>query len=136
MKGALVWERLIGEPLPYDDEAERYAIGAVLLAPDDQAKRIVKLALPWQFYDLGRERMWARLREAILKGTWGDMALARLVKRLDTKHPNMTAYEISVCINEAFWWHGPYYVAAVTRLARKRERIIRAVKELRKAMDE
>lgn len=138
MKGASVWEALIGRELPNDPENERLAIGAALLAPQPHARRIAKLARPSAFYDLGREAMWRRIRNYLLErnSSWSDVELARFIKSLEIRRvTEMSAAEINGCIADAFWWHGPYYVGKVNEAATKRERIIAAVKSLRKAMD-
>src|SRR5687767_1389239 len=61
---AALRERLHASGLPWDNEAERAAIGAVLLAPNGHSRRLVRRAYAGHFYDPGHGWLWEQFGTA------------------------------------------------------------------------
>lgn len=137
-------ERLCESGLPWDDRAERQAIGAVLLAPREHQRRLVRKLYHGHFYDRGHGWLWDEL------GTWLNkckLALdtaeqlkawlekAEATERFKERFWGSAAGELRACIDIAFWWHGDWYVGRVLEVAKVRARITGAAEQLNRAMN-
>ena len=128
--------------MPYDKEAERGAVGALLLSPREHAAKLARRAGKGQFLDPGRGWLWERLAWAIRDGAdWdhnGDLAWwltrNRIRERFAEYFQGNALAEMSKC-TECFWWNGHYYLDRLLAAAKARARIERATRDLSAALD-
>lgn len=127
-----ICERLLDRPLPSDIDAERKAICAVIVGPMEHATKLVQRAKGEHFYDPFHGWVWDRCRWQLTREK-REVDAGTLLNRRLSHNPGL---ELFRCINSGFWWHGLYYLERVLKEARKRERIMRAVTELQKAIEQ
>jgi hypothetical protein len=136
--------RLHESGLPYDERAERAAIGALLLAPQEHAVKLARRAYKDHFYDRGRGWLWERLSWSVRhdKADFNQAGFVvwwlvngEIVERFGEYFMGSAIRELTQCSRECFWWHGHYYVDRVIAAAKVRARIQRAVEELGEALD-
>jgi replicative DNA helicase len=136
-------ERLYESGLPWDNEAERAAIGAVLLAPNGHSKRLVRRAYSGPFYDPAHGWLWEELGTALVKckllledeariSEW--LSKSHVLRRYREKHGAGLRQEIGKCL-DCFWWHGDWYVNRVLEAAKVRAKIEVACNQLQTAME-
>lgn len=137
-------ERLWESQLPWDDRAERQAIGAVLLAPNGHAKRLARRAYSGHFYDKGHAWLWEELGLALVRckldldsaeqiRSW--LAKSEIMERFMAQFGGNVRKEIAACLDIAWWWHGDRYVDRVIEAAKVRSRVMVAAENFSKAMD-
>lgn len=138
-------ERLSAGGLPYDDYAERCAIGAVLGAPVEHAKRMSRKLFEDHFYVEQHGWLWARLSwaHAKLKVDWDDkvsrylwLRKEKIVEKYRQKFGCRLSELVGSCIEPGFWWHGDYYIDRVIAAARLRGRIKRAAGDLAETLNQ
>lgn len=140
----LLRDRLESSGLPWDDEAERGAIGALLLAPQKHAVRMARRAWKEHFYDPGHGWLWSRLTywltqrkvdfdSRLMVEAW--LTRERIAERFREYYQGSAAKEITSCLNAGLWWHGNYYVDRILEAAKARARIERATEELHEAIE-
>jgi replicative DNA helicase len=136
-------ERLLAGGLPYDDYAERCAIGALLAAPADHAKRIGKRLWRDHFYLDQHGWLWNAATFAMGKCEWNDRVSLYLwvrkdkwIKRYRERFSGSLVALVESCLRDAYWWHGPYYCDRVVAAAKLRGRIKRAASELAETLNE
>lgn len=143
-KAGTLYERLLDCQLPYDLDAERCAIGAVMLAPNGHAKRLSRRAYRGHFFDEARGWLWEEIGLALVKckfvfddepqiGEW--IAKSRIIKRFETTWRGCLIKEMRQCMDAGFWWHGDWYVDQVVSAAKVRAKIVTATDHLREALD-
>ncbi len=139
---AALRERLFETQLPWDDGAERAAIGAVLLAPNGQARRLVRRAYSGHFYDQGHGWLWEQMGIALGKGQLdldNEAAVrewvARVLVAFRRRFHGTGRKEIWHCLEAGFWWHGDYHIDIVLKAAKARQRVITAAELLGEALD-
>lgn len=135
-------ERLNASALPYDDEAERCAIGAMLVAPAQHAKRFGKRLWKEHFYLDQHGWLWERLTYAVSKVEWDDKVSLYLWLRKDqwaqryrARYGGSLSELVASCLEDGFWWHGIYYCDRVMAAAKARARIKRAAGDLSEALN-
>lgn len=136
-------ERLFASQLPWDDEAERSAIGAVLLAPNGHAKRLVRRAYAGHFFDKGHGWLWEELGLALVKRkleldsdvqVYDWLCDSKILSRFREQFFGSCGAEIMRCLDSGFWWHGDYYIDVVLKAAKARSRVITAAELLHEAL--
>ena len=136
-------ERLLRSGLPCDLEAERAAIGAVLLAPNGHSKRLVRRAYSGHFYDPAHGWLWEELGTALVKcklslddereiAEW--LSRGNVLRRYREKYGASLWWEIDSCTN-CFWWHGDYFIDRIIEVAKIRAKILTACENLQTALD-
>lgn len=135
--------RLHESGLPYDERAERAAIGSLLLAPREHAVKLARRLYKDHFYDRGRGWLWERL-SYVVRNDKGFDDQTRVLWWLINEEIRERFYEyffgnaiaeITKCSRDVFWCHGHYYADRVIAAARVRARLQRAVEELGEALD-
>lgn len=136
-------ERLNASALPYDDEAERCAIGALLLAPKVHAKRIGKRLWREHFYLEQHGWLWERASYAVSRVEWDDVVDVyrwfrkdQWAQRYHDRYGGSLAELVASCLEAGFWWHGIYYCDRVLAAARVRARIKTAANNLSESLNE
>jgi hypothetical protein len=135
-------ERLHASGLPYDVEAERGAVGALLLAPREHACRLSRRICGNQFYERGRGWLWDRMAWAVRQkvdfGKSGDrlvwLTTERIAERFREHFHGSLLKEMTLCM-DYYWWHGPYYIDRIIAAAKVRARITRATNDLAEALN-
>jgi hypothetical protein len=129
--------------LPWSDEAERAAIGAVLLAPTEHAKKLVVRTYSGHFYDRGHGWIWEQMSAAIIKGntrfdetTEGYRWLRKIHGPFKERFLGSVTKEIEACVADCFWWHGKWYIDQVIKAAKLRANVMNAAENLSKSLDE
>lgn len=136
-------ERLADSALPWDDEAERGAIGAVLLAPNIHARKMVKRAFSGHFFDRGHGWLWEQISQALTKNILTDrersiaswLRAADIAARFRRQFFGRAGNEIAACLKTGFWWHGNYFIDRVLLAAKTRAGVVNAAEQLGKALD-
>ena len=137
-------ERLVESRLPWDDDAERWSIGAVLLAPNAWARKFSGKLYAGHFYDRGHGWLWEELGTALVRtkvlhddpdsiGDW--LSKGQIQRRFREQFVGSAGKEIACCTSDCFWWHGLWYVDRVLVAAKLREAVIREAKLLGEALD-
>jgi replicative DNA helicase len=128
--------------MPFDEEAERAAVGAVLVAPARYAKRIARKLWREHFYLEQHGWLWDRTTYAIGKVEWDDVVDVyrwlrkdRWCDRYHDRFGGSLPALVASCLESGFWWHGIYYCDRVLVAAKARARIKRAAGELAEAMN-
>lgn len=136
-------ERLWASRLPWDDAAERGAIGAVLLAPNDWARKLVRRAFSGHFYDRGHGWLWEELGTALKERRLTDMPDSigwwlesrNIFPRFRAQFFGSAGSEISVCLDGVFWWNANWYIDRILAAAKVRANVIAKADLLKEAID-
>lgn len=133
-------KRLAESRLPWDDAAERHAIGALLLAPHDWQRKLSTKLYSGHFYDKGHGWLWEELGTAITKwklnyvfGDW--LQRMEIQRRFNEQFGGGLGREIAFCTQGCFWWHGPWYIGRVLVAAKVRSEVMGSAERLGKALD-
>jgi hypothetical protein len=135
-------ERLWESRLPWDDAAERAAIGAVLIAPNDWARRMVRRAYSGHFYDRAHGWLWNELSSVLCRksndandpvSVW--IQRADLSPRFRREFCGSVSLEIAACLRDCFWWHGNYFIDKVLAAAKLRASVIQSAEQLGKSLE-
>lgn len=124
-RGEALREKLVVNGLPWDAEAERCLIGAVMVAPDKYARRFAKRVGVQNFYLPQHAWLWGRLATLDVAG----------VVEYRRKFCGLLAPLVKECLEAGMWWHGDYYCDRVLKAFAVRLRIERAADELAKAIE-
>lgn len=130
--------------LPYDDWAERQAIGAVLLAPNGHSRRLVRRAYSGHFYDEGHGWIWEQLGIALVRsrllleneaqiGEW--LQKSCVAGAFHERFGYRLSREVLECVEPGFWWHGDWYIDNVLVAAKLRAKVISHAEQLKEALD-
>jgi hypothetical protein len=129
---AALRERWWETELPWDDAAERLAIGAVLLAPNDWSKKLSVRLYSGHFYDRGHGWLWEQI--AMCKGHPTDDWYQKIQPAFRERFLGSAARELGACVTGCFWYHGKWYTDRVIKAAKLRARIMSAAESLTTAL--
>ena len=126
--------------LPRDFDAERLAIGAVLIADQAHATQFVRLAKGKHFFEPAHGWLWDRMSYGLCVvhtpnlGRWlyENGSGWRCRELWQTSLLDLTMFGLE----RAFWWHGRWYIGLVLESHRKRTKIVEAVGNLQRAIAE
>jgi hypothetical protein len=137
-------ERAWNTGLPWDEEAERGAIGALLLAPREHAVKLARRARGHYFLLKPHGWLWGRLTYAITQkrldiGDNGDFqywaARERIVRKFRQRYHQSIVPIAERCLEAGMWWHGPWYIQRVIEAAKARIRIVQSAEHFKQAID-
>lgn len=116
--------------LPEDLEAERFAIGCVLLADGLNAKRAFRELWDVHFSDDYHGWIWGRLSWACKKVAWDEGVVDWLVKdgarERSRKYGGTLVYDLFRFTRPALYWNLHWYTSRVRGAYKRRASIIEA----------
>jgi hypothetical protein len=135
-------ERICDLRLPYDEQAERHAIGALLLAPDGWQRRLSYRLHFGHFFSQSDAWLWEQVGMALkydnmrFDHTDASLRWMRNVQPVFRRRFGLrVSSELAKCVRNCFWWNADWYVDRVLQAARLRTQVIKAAGVLHRVLD-